>query len=504
MINGANYLQPYAIFSGMAEWTEKYRPRRLDDIIGNGKAKAELKKWAESWLVGIPNKRAIVLMGDPGIGKTTAALALANDMGWQVLEMNASDSRNADAIRSIATLGALGETFTDTGEFVTTKEGKRKLIILDEADNIFGKEDFGGVKAIAQTILDTQQPIILIVNDWYALKKRSSIIQEKVATLKFTKPRDVSIVNLLRAIARSEGVEVPDDVLMKLATRCGGDVRSAVNDLQSIAEGRKKVEMKNLASLGDRDITNTVFKSVEIIFQTGNCKRSREAAMNLDEDPDTLILWIDHNLPSVYREPADLHAAYEALSRADIFLGRVKRRQYYGLWGYANDMMTCGVSLAKSRNYMGYMKISFPTWLMKMSRSRGTRETRASFAAKLGKLTHASNRMVLQEIMPHFKILYTQDREFRLLMTKRLNLTEEEVGLLLDAKSDTHTVKHVFDALRKVDAVSRGPSKEDVEPQDPEEDAEPVNDAPESEEKTQPEEPKKEEPKQQKSLFEFG
>jgi replication factor C large subunit len=488
----------------MAEWTEKYRPKRLDDIVGNGKAKADLKKWAESWLVGIPNKRAVVLMGDPGIGKTTAALALANDMGWQVLEMNASDSRNADAIKSIATMGALGETFTDSGEFVTTKEGKRKLIILDEADNIFGKEDFGGVKAIAQTILDTQQPIILIVNDWYALKKRSSIIQDKVATLKFTKPRDVSIANLLRAIARSEGVEVTEDVLTKLAVRSGGDVRSAVNDLQSIAEGRKKVEMKNLASLGDRDVTNSVFKSVEIIFQTGNCKRSREAAMNLDEDPESLILWIDHNIPSVYREPADLHAAYEALSRADIFLGRVKRRQYYGLWGYASDMMTCGVSLAKSRDYRGYMKIGFPTWLMKMSRSRGTRETRASFAAKLGKVTHASNRMVLQDILPQFKILYTQDREFRLVMTKRLNLTEEEVGFLLDAKPDTHQVKHVFDALRKVDAVSRGPQKDEtaLEPSD---DADPAeDDSPEPEERIQPEEPKKEEPRQQKSLFEFG
>jgi len=482
----------------MAEWTEKYRPKRLDDIIGNGKAKADLKKWAESWLVGIPNKRAVVLMGDPGIGKTSTALALANDMGWQVLEMNASDSRNADAIRSIATMGALGETFTDTGEFVTSKEGKRKLIILDEADNIFGKEDFGGIKAIAQTILDTQQPIILIVNDWYALKKRSSIIQDKVATLKFTKPRDVSIVTLLRAIARSEGVEIGDDVLNKLAERSGGDVRSAVNDLQSIAEGRKKVEMKNLASLGDRDVTTTVFRAVETIFQTGNCKRSRDAAMALDEDPETLILWIDHNLPAVYREPADLHAAYEALSRADIFLGRVKRRQYYGLWGYASDMMTCGVSLAKSRDYRGYMKIGFPTWLMKMSRSRSARETRGGFAAKLGKLTHASNRMVLQDILPHFKILYAQDREFRLFMTKRLNLTEEEVGFLLDVKSDTHQVKHVFDALRKVDAVSRGPVKEEGDPQDPgeTEDEEPS--------KVRPEEPKKEEPQQQRSLFEFG
>ncbi|MFO7619578.1 MAG: AAA family ATPase, partial [Thermoplasmata archaeon] len=237
----------------MVEWTEKYRPKRLDDIIGNRKPRDDLRKWAESWLTGVPGKRAVVLIGDPGIGKTTAALALANDMGWQVLEMNASDTRNADAIMGVAAQGALGETFTDKGEFVTVKEGKRKLIVLDEADNIFGKEDFGGVKAIAQTILETQQPIVLIVNDWYSLKKRSSIIQSNVATIKFTKPQKSDIISLLRAISKKEGVDVAEDVLNRLAERSGGDVRSALKDLQSISESRTKVELKHISSLGERD-----------------------------------------------------------------------------------------------------------------------------------------------------------------------------------------------------------------------------------------------------------
>jgi replication factor C large subunit len=253
--------------------------------------------------------------------------------------------------------------------------------------------------------------------------------------------------------------------------------------------------MKDLGSLGERDSTPNMFNAVESIFQTGNCKRSRDIAASLDETPDNLILWIDHNLPSVYRDPADLHAAYEALSRADIFLGRVKRRQYYGLWGYATDMMTCGVSMAKSRDIRGYIKIGFPLWLMKMSRSRSMRETKAGFANKLGRLTHASNRMVLQDVLPYFKVIYAQDREFRLGMTRRLNLTEEEVGFLLDTKPDTHPVRHVFDALRKVDAVSRPAARDEDEKQDDE--------APE-EESSPPEEAKKEEPKQQKSLFEFG
>ena len=482
----------------MSKWTEKYRPKRLDDIVGNKKAKEELLKWANSWHNGPPKKRAVVLMGDPGVGKTTAALALANDLGWQVVEMNASDSRNAEAVKSIATLGAMGETFTDSGDFIRSSDGQRKLIVLDEADNVFGREDFGGIKVIAQTIINTKQPIILIVNDWYALKKRSSVIGSKVMTLSFKKPRSTSIAKVLSFIANNEGLTVSDEIVRRMAERSGGDVRSAINDLQSLTIGKDTIELKDVATLGDRDVSSTIFKSLGTIFHTGNCKRSRESVYNIDENPEMLILWIDQNIPNAYREPIDIYTAYEHLAKADIYLGRVKRKQYYGLWGYANDMMTCGVSLSKTKDYREYVKYQFPAWLSKMSRSKGMRDARDGFASRLGKHTHTSNRVALQELLPYFRQMYTQDREFRLTMTKKLNLTEEQVGFLLGAKPDSHPVRHVFDDLRKVDAVSR-PSKKDEAPD--------TEDEPETAKKEEPareiENPVEDEPEKQKNLFEF-
>ena len=476
----------------MVKWTEKYRPKRLDDIIGNSKVKEDLLKWANSWQNGPPKKRAVVLMGDPGIGKTTAALALANDLGWQIVEMNASDSRNAEAVKNVALLGAMGETFSDTGEFISSKEGQRKLIVLDEADNVFGREDFGGIKVIAQIIINTKQPVILIVNDWYSLKKRSSVIGGKVMTLNFTKPRSVSIAKVLRFIASNEELTISDDVIRKMAEKSGGDVRSAINDLQALAIGRDTIELKDIATSGERDVSSTIFKSLATVFNTGNCKRSREAFFNLDENPDMLIQWVDQNITNVYRDPKDVYTAYDALSRADIYLGRVRRKQYYGLWSYANDMMTCGVSLAKTREYRGYVKYQFPNWLSKMSRSKGMRDARDGFGTRLGKHTHSSRRMALQELLPYFRQMYINDREFQLTMTKKLNLTEEQVGFLLEAKPDSHQVKHVFDAIRKVEAVSR-PSKRD----------EPEDDEPEPESKSEAIPQEEKEPEKQKNLFEF-
>ena len=69
----------------LVDWTEAYRPQTLGAIVGNGAAIGKLRKWAESWKTGIPDKRAVVLAGNPGVGKTTAAIALAQDMDWAVI-----------------------------------------------------------------------------------------------------------------------------------------------------------------------------------------------------------------------------------------------------------------------------------------------------------------------------------------------------------------------------------------------------------------------------------
>ena len=79
----------------MEDWTEKYRPQSLDDVIGNERAITALRNWAEKWKgIKTPKTRAIILIGKPGTGKTSSALALAHDYHWIPIELNASDARN--------------------------------------------------------------------------------------------------------------------------------------------------------------------------------------------------------------------------------------------------------------------------------------------------------------------------------------------------------------------------------------------------------------------------
>jgi replication factor C large subunit len=433
----------------MIDWAEKYRPQTLGNVAGNSQAINQMRRWAESWDHKVPSKKALVLAGAPGIGKTSAALALANDFGWTIVEMNASDKRNAKAVKDIALRGAVAETFADDGRYISIKNGGRKLVVLDEADNLFGKEDMGGVGAISEVLRNSKHPIILIANDLYGLTRRSSAIKRECTIIKFQKPNTSDVLKVLREIVRNEGVKVAEEALHHVAERNEGDLRSAINDLQSLAEGREEVRIDDVNALGYRDRSKDIYYTLSNIFRTTTCKKSRESVFQLDEPPDYVILWIDHNLPYDYRDPEDLARAYDALSRADVYLGRVNRLKYYGLWRYATDMMSCGVSMARKGRYAGG-RYHFPTWLAKMSRSRGIRNTINGINGKIAKHCHTSIGIASRDMFDMFRFLYKTDPDFRFRITEKLEFSEREIGFLLEEKDDSSVVKHLVDAIGKM------------------------------------------------------
>src|SRR5213594_3610059 len=433
----------------MTGWAEKYRPKTLEDIVGNPTAVAELRKWAAAWGKGRPDRRAVILQGDPGIGKTSAALALANEMGWSAIEMNASDSRNSEAIRKVATRGAVLQTFTEKGEFVRSRDGGRKLIILDEADNVFGREDKGGIGAIVEMIQETRQPVVLIANDYYALMRRSSSLKRLCKTIKFQGVHEDAMKNILRTIASKEGVEVADDVLEVIVERAGGDLRSAINDLESLAVGKHSLVAEATRSLGYRDRARTIFPVLEEILRSGDARRARDAVRELDESPEDLILWVDQNLGHEFSRTDDLVRGYEALSRADMFLGRARRRQNYGLWSYASELMSSGVAVARKGRGRGG-QLEFPYYLIQMARSRGQRATRSSLAKKFATYLHVSQTLFLDELIPTIRLLFAGDEELRIHMTARLGLDEREAALLLNEPESSHAVKHLLEKAAEV------------------------------------------------------
>lgn len=448
------------------DWTERHRPKSLRDVVGNGPSLSKLREWADDWGKGLPKRRAIILAGPPGTGKTSTAHALARDMGWEVLELNASDARNADTIRKVATAGATHHTFGADGAFHGAEGGVSKLIILDEADNLYeraeggGSEfsDRGGKGAILETIRSTRQPIILIVNDLYALQKGSGAAFKSLAdVLKFSRVQSRSMVPYLARAVAEEGIAVDRDVLEAIAVRSEGDVRSAIRDLESIALGRSHVTMAELASLGARDTETSLFDLMRLILKGRPLPELQRAVWSVDATPEDLVLWVDENLPREYQDPVDLVAGYEMLSRADIFLRRTRKTQDYGLWAYAGELSTLGVSAVRTREYRSFQPYGFPQYLMKMSRTKGLRQTKDLLAGHLGALTHSSKRKARNEMVETVALLFQMDAEFAKAQAKAMELTEEEIVLLLGPEATASRIKEVLAALKEPDADALSP-----------------------------------------------
>ncbi|MBI2078042.1 MAG: replication factor C large subunit [Euryarchaeota archaeon] len=441
-----------------ASWAEKYRPKSLAEVLGNPQAVAVLRAWAESWHKGVPEKRAALLHGPPGAGKTSAAHALARELGWGLIELNASDVRSGPAIHRVAGQGAMHETFSDSGEYFASREGKRKLIVLDEADNLYergGEEatvgdvsfsDRGGRRAILETIAQSQQPILLIANDAYALTKGASGFARSVLDVPFRHLTLPTIVKALRTVANAEGIQVEDTALREVASHAHGDLRSALNDLQALAEGRRTIEAGAGAPLGERNRPETMFNAIASILKGEAGDVARRNLQALDEPPDFVLAWLDENVPREYRDPHDLAEAYDWLSRADVFLGRVMRRQQYALWGTATDLMAYGVTTAKKQPYPSPPYYQFPGWIRKMGATKGERALQKDLLGKVAKALHTGPRTARADLLPFLSRMAASDPEFAETLALRFDLDEDELRAVLREAPEAYAdkiVKHV-------------------------------------------------------------
>jgi replication factor C large subunit len=188
------------------EWTERYRPKTIKEVVGNEEAVKSLDEWMKGF--GSKNaKKASILYGYPGVGKTSSVYALARELKCDMIELNASDQRNYHVIKRIA--GSASKTSSLEGK-------KRKIILLDEADNLHGTTDMGGVKAIREIIEGTRYPVVLIANDLY---KIPSSIRNRCKEIKFEWIKKSFISDVLKEICKRENITFDDDAIEEISER---------------------------------------------------------------------------------------------------------------------------------------------------------------------------------------------------------------------------------------------------------------------------------------------
>ncbi len=427
----------------MLSWVEKYRPKSLKEVVGNEKVKEKLKAWIESYLKG-EKPKPILLVGPPGCGKTTMAYALANDYGFEVIELNASDKRSGSVIKRI-----VGHAATSSSIF-----GKKFLIILDEVDGISGKEDAGGVSELIKVIKKAKNPIILTANDAYATSIRNLLPYVEVVQLNPLNKTDV--YKVLKRIAEKEKLNVDEKTLKMIAQRSAGDLRSAINDLEALALSGD-LSYDAVQKLPDRNREANIFDALRIILKTTHYGIATTALMNVDETPDVIIEWIAENVPKEYEKLEEIDRAFEYLSKADRYLGRVMRRQNYSFWKYATTLMTAGVALSKDEKYRKWTPYSYPKIFRLLTQTKAEREILNKILKKIGEKTHASSKRARFDLQM-LKVIAKENPSIAADLVDYFDINEDELKVLVGDKLASEILK----ILKEKKKLERKKKKEEL------------------------------------------
>jgi len=403
-------------------WVEKYRPKRLAEVVNQEEAKQQLVKWLKSWEVGKPDKRAVMLVGPPGVGKTTLVYALANDMNYEVLELNASDVRTSDRIKSIV----------DRAVGMSSLFGfKGRIILFDEVDGISVREDKGGLSAILELAESSKVPIIMTANNPWDVKFRP--LRDASLVIQLKPLSESEVVEVLRRICNAERIKCEEDALRLIARSCNGDLRAGINDLQLVAEGRGVVTLESIKRVGERNPQISMFEALDKVFKAKDFSSARQVSFMPSFDWEGFFQWANENIPTVYSQHIDaLVEAYDRLSKADMFRGRIAKIQEWELMPYMIELMLAGISLVKEKPKLPrFIKYSFPQRILLMAKTKEARQRRDAIVDLIAKAVHTSRRDVTLELLPILRVIAKQNKAVLNVISKSTSISILDVEKLL-------------------------------------------------------------------------
>lgn len=360
-------------------WTEKHRATGYIDLKGQELAVDKIKLFLKMF----PKKKAVILHGPPGIGKTSLAYAIASENDLEIIEMNASDLRNKEKLSEI-----LGPASQQRSLFK-----KSKIILVDEVDGI-SVRDRGGLSELLVLIEKSSFPIIITANDiWQQkfglLRKKTDLIQMKDVDYK-------EILRILTEICEKENCVVSKDVMTSIAIKARGDIRAAINDLQMLSNLDEPGLMKEV---GERNREESIFNALQYIFKNAQLDSKMLSIYDEVNLPiDQIFLWIEENIPIEYKGEELFHA-FDALSRADVFRGRIYRQQHWRFMIYEYFLLGSGIASVKKYNRTGWTNYQKPSRVLKIWLQNQRAAKKKTICEKYAKYTHISTKRAMKDFL---------------------------------------------------------------------------------------------------------
>lgn len=386
-------------------WTEKYRANTFLEVKGQDLAIDKVKMF----LRGFPKKKALILHGPPGIGKTSLAYSIASEIDAEILELNASDLRNKAKIAEV-----IGPASQQRSLFK-----KNKIILVDEVDGVSAIKDRGGLGELLVLIEKSSFPIIVTANDIW--QQKFGVLRQKSELVGLREVDYKVILDILRKVCDAENVAVSADVLTSISIRARGDIRAALNDLQLLSFGSSPELLKEGA---DRDRETSIFTALQYVFK--NSKIDTEMIRVFDDvnmNIDDIFLWVEENIPLEYKGE-ELAKAFDALSLADVFRGRIQRQRHYRFMVYESFLLGAGIAGAKKSNRTGFTNYKKPSRILKIWLQNQRSAKKKSICSKYAKLAHISTKTAMKDFML-LKVILQEEK-----IRKELKLSDDEIAYL--------------------------------------------------------------------------
>lgn len=393
------------------QWTTSYLPSTTSEVIGRVKEVAQIKEFVLDHKKG----KALLLYGPCGSGKTSVVTALAKELNYELLELNASDARNKEQLLSRLLPAVKQQSFFYSG----------KIILVDEIDGLSGQQDKGGATTLAEIIQESPMPMILTANDISAQKLKP--VLKVCSTILFDKLSPADILTILKRIVQYEKITIDEKALRNIATRSDGDVRGAINDLQMLALNQN-VTLEHVDMLTQRKRSQSIESALTTIYKSRDPLLSIAALDNIDDDLDEFTSWIDYNTAKEYTQPKDLVRAYSMIAKADVFKRRIMKNQEWRFLVHIRTLLSAGICLAKDVPYKTPANYQRSTRGLKIWQISITNAKRKVIASKIAQTTHCSTRVAFSQI-DYYKAMF-RNKDMATLIASQLDLDAEEISWL--------------------------------------------------------------------------
>lgn len=373
-------------------WSEKYRPKSVQEMVGNEDARLVAIKWLTGWASG---SRPLLLVGPPGTGKTTLAHALAKQFDYDMIEMNASDIRNKEALNARIT-----PIFQNTANLV----GKKIMLFLDEVDGVSGREDTGGIDTLVNLIKEPTVPVIMAAN-----KKSLKIMKLTKACkiIPFSPVPPSLLLLFLDHILQTEAVELGSDDKVSIIDNSRGDIRSLLNSAQSLAAGYHTVSNKDIVDVDIADAisgyfnAHTLTQAIQFIIRAeASYPDPRYRMISPDERRKDMLSALFSSIVSSKIEHSDLALLLDLLSKTDMIVGRANASREWHLLKYVNILLATGLYEKSRQRDIKYHQYSMPWPVMGpiFARSQSTKK----ILDELAPLLHISRSSAGLFVLPYF------------------------------------------------------------------------------------------------------